>query len=241
MNDLLLNNQVQNDISNEKKLIEEQDNFLKTNLGKALNAGLNIALRAVLPDLIENQIIDVKDILMQEGLKDGFNTIVNSAVDLGKSAAGIFTGKFENTTQIKNVIKKGGIIDSTSSLLDSAINLAKKKKLVDITTASMLKKGKNAILDSINDSVENMLTDQIKSIEKLKTHIVNWKQAYNEQDIKQMNEQFKKIDKELKNTMPLERLINEAREIENIHNLIKNNGNKFNLSTTQMELAKKLV
>lgn len=239
MNEIILNNQIQNNINN--NIVEKQDNFLKTSLGKALNTGFDIALRAALPDLIEEQIIDVKDVLMQEGLKEGFNTIVNSAIDLGKSAAGIFTGKFENTTQIENVVKKGGIIDSTSELLDNAINIAKKKDLLDTSTASVLKKGKNAVLNSINNSVENMLTDQIKSVEKLEKNIINWKEAYQNQDIKQMEKQFKKIDKELSNIMPLENLIKEAREIENIHNLIKNNGNVFNLSTSQLELAKKLV
>jgi len=239
MNELVLNNQIQNNINN--NIVEEQENFLKTGLGKAVNAGFDIALRAVLPDLIEEQIIDVKDVLMQEGLKEGFKTIVNSAIDLGKSAVGMFTGKFENTTQIENVVKKGGIIDSTSELLDGAINLAKKKDLLDKTTANMLTKGKNIVLNSINDSVENMLTDQIKSVEKLETNIKNWREAYKEQDINKMEKQYKKINKELTNIMPLENLIKEAREIENIHNLIKNNGNVFNLSTSQLELAKKLV
>ena len=41
--------------------------------------------------------------------------------------------------------------------------------------------------------------------------------------------------------MPLESTIKRAREIENIHNLIKNNGKDFNLSIDQIELAKKLV
>ena len=239
MNELVLNNQIQNNINN--NIVEEQENFLKTGLGKAVNAGFDIALRAVLPDLIEEQIIDVKDVLMQEGLKEGFKTIVSSAIDLGKSAVGMFTGKFENTTQIENVVKKGGIIDSTSELLDGAINLAKKKDLLDKTTANMLTKGKNIVLNSINDSVENMLTDQIKSVEKLETNIKNWREAYKEQDINKMEKQYKKINKELTNIMPLENLIKEAREIENIHNLIKNNGNVFNLSTSQLELAKKLV
>ena len=239
MNEIALNNQVNNNIDN--NIVEEQERFLKTGLGKAVNTGFDIALRAVLPDLIEEQVINVKDVLMEEGLKEGFNTIVNSAVDLGKSAVGMFTGKFENTTQIENVVKKGGIIDLASEILDGAINLAKKKDLLDKSTASMLTKGKNIVLNSINDSVENMLTDQIKSVEKLETNIKNWREAYKEQDIKKMEKQYKKISNELSNIMPLENIIKEAREIENIHNLIKNNGNVFNLSDTQLELAKKLV
>ena len=35
-------------------------------------------------------------------------------------------------------------------------------------------------------------------------------------------------------------MINEARTIQNLHNLIKNNGQDFNLTQEQIELAKKL-
>lgn len=241
MEKVIINNQIEKNVNNQNDFAKEQNNFLKSNLGKALNVGMDIALKSVLPDLIEEQIISVKNTLMEEGLKEGFNTIVESAIDLGKSAAGIFTGKFENTTQIENVIKKGGIIDSTSDVLDNAIKLAKENKLIDKVTANMLKKGKNAVLDSINDSVENMLTNQIKSVEKIQASISNWKEAYNEKDISKMEKEFKKINKELSNVVPLENIIKEAREIENLHVLIHNNGNNFNLSQTQIELSKKLI
>ena len=38
-------------------------------------------------------------------------TAVDNVIDLGKSVLGIFTGKFENMSQVKEVIKKGGLID----------------------------------------------------------------------------------------------------------------------------------
>ena len=56
-----------------------------------------------------------------------------------------------------------------------------------------------------------------------------------------MDKQYKKIEKSLKNIMPIEETIKQAREIENIHNLIKNNGHDFNITTEQIELSKKLM
>ena len=47
--------------------------------------------------------------------------------------------------------------------------------------------------------------------------------------------------KELKNLVPLEKSINEARTIENLHTLIKNNGHNFDLTETEQELIKKLL
>jgi len=53
--------------------------------------------------------------------------------------------------------------------------------------------------------------------------------------------QFNKIQKELEKVVPLESVITKARQLENIHNLIKNNGKNFNLTQEELELANKLV
>ena len=55
-----------------------------------------------------------------------------------------------------------------------------------------------------------------------------------------MEKEYKKIKTELKELVPIENTINNARNIELLHNLIKNNGQNFNLSQQEMELANKL-
>ena len=55
-----------------------------------------------------------------------------------------------------------------------------------------------------------------------------------------MEKEYKKIQKELNNLAPIEKTINDARTIENLHLLIKNNGQNFELSNEQIELAQKL-
>ena len=94
---------------------------MESGLGKAINFGVDLGLRAVLPDLIESQVIEIKDALLKNGLKEGINTLVKSAIDLGKSVIGIATGKFDNISQVQVAVKNGGILDSTSSLLNNAI------------------------------------------------------------------------------------------------------------------------
>ena len=44
----------------------------------------------------------------------------------------------------------------------------------------------------------------------------------------------------MKNLIPLENIIKEARTIENTHLLIKNNGQNFNLNDQEKELIEKL-
>lgn len=245
-NDNELNNIFQNNLNNEITIgnevtVEKQNIFLESTLGKAINTGINLALRAVLPDLIESQIIEVKDVLLNQGLKEGIKVLTNSAIDMGKSITGIFTGKFENVSQVQAAVKNGGILDSTSSLLNQVIDEAKKNKLIDPTVATMLKRGKNIILESVNNNIEDMLTSQMKSVEKIGKYSENWNKYYQEKDFEGMQKEYKKLESELKNIIPLEQTIKTARQIENIHNLIKNNGNNFNLSSTELELAQKLV
>ena len=244
MENLLLENNVVNNLELEKQnevTLESQKSFFETGIGKAVNSGIDIGLRLILPDLIEDQIIQIKDVIMEQGLKDGIKTIADSIVDFGKSVAGVFTGKFENISQVENAIKNGGIIDTTSKILGNTIDLAKKNKLINSSTANLIKKGKDAILDSINNNIENMVTDQIKSIEKLNNYINNWQGAFENKDIDTMKKEFKKIETELDKILPLENTINSARRIENLHNLIVNKGNDFNLSEEEIKLAEKLV
>ena len=84
-------------------------------------------------NLIMEEIEDEKDFYLIRHLnnivfEEGIKTLVSSAIDLGKSVIGIFTGKFENVSQVQAVVKNGGILDSTSSLINNAIDEAKKCK-----------------------------------------------------------------------------------------------------------------
>ena len=55
-----------------------------------------------------------------------------------------------------------------------------------------------------------------------------------------MEKEYQKIKKEIKNLVPMEKTINQARTLENLHMFIKNNGQNFNLSNEAIELAEKL-
>ena len=119
---------------------------------------------------------------------------------MGKSFLGIFTGKFDNMSQIKEAIKKGGLIGSISDVLDWGIKKAKENKLIKSSTASLIKKGKNSILNNISDNIENNLTSQVESIEKIDKYTQNWSKYYEKKDFTNMERQFNKIQKELEPT-----------------------------------------
>lgn len=225
---------------NNNQIIDEQKNFLNTSLGKVINAGIDIGLKYLLPDFLEEQVIDIKDTILENGFKDGLKKGIDSAMDLGKSALGIVTGEFENVSQIQTAVKDGGIIDTVSSLLDKAIDLSEDKNLLDKSVCNIIKAGKNTILEQVSKNIEEELTSQIKSIEKLNKYCSNWNEYYGDKDFEGMEKEYKKMKVQIKNIIPIENTIKNTRYIENLHNLIKNNGKNFDISNEEIELAKKL-
>ena len=105
----------------------------------------------------------------------------------------------------------------------------------------LFKKGKNSIISSISDKIEESLTNQLKAVEKIEKYCENWNVSYGNQDFSEMEKAYKNIKINLEKIVPLENIINSARKIENIHNLIKNNGNNFNITEEEILLAQRLV
>ena len=227
-------------IKNNIEIEKEQNNFLETTLGKTINTGIDIGIRTILPDYIEEQVIDLKNNLINYGLKDGIKKSIDDAIDLGKSAIGIITGNFENISQAHNAIKSGGIIDNISSVLDDVIDKAKINGLINPKVARTIKQGKNSILNNVEKNINDTFNNQIKSLTYTEKYINNWKEYFKNKDFEGMEKEYKKIEKEYKNLIPIENTINEIRKIENLQNLIKNNGQNFELSQEELELIEKI-
>ena len=113
--------------------------------------------------------------------------------------------------------------------------------LINKGISSVIHQGKNVILDSVSKNIEESFTSQLNNIEKLSKYENNWKNYFEKRDFDGMQKEYDKIQQKLKEIMPLENTIKEARQIENIHNLIKNNGHNFDLTNEQLELSKMLV
>lgn len=220
---------------------KKQENFLKKNLEIIAGTALDVGLKVILPDVIENQVIEIKNTILESGLKEGLNRAVEEAIEFGKSVAGIFTGKFENVEQIDTVIKEGGVIDTISDVFDASIKNAKNSDLIDTKIANLIKKGKNTILKSMEDNIKDSLSKQVRNVNKLEFYSNKWREAYEKRDFEKMSQAYRNLDKYIERTVPLENTMKEAKRIENLHNLIKNNGKNFDISEEEIKLAEKLT
>lgn len=217
-----------------------QNEFLNSTLWKTINNGIDIGIRYLLPDLIEDEIIDLKNNLINYGLKDGVKKSIDSVIETGKEAIGIFSGNFENINQIQRTIKNGGVIDKISNVLDTVIDKVEDSGKINNTVSRALKKGKNSVLSSVERNIEATLNNQINSAKNIENYIENWNEYYNKKDFNGMQKEYNKMERELKELIPIENTLKNARYIENIHNLIKNNGQNFELTKEELELARKI-
>ena len=231
-NELELNNNLVNE--------KTQNEFLESTLGKTINSAVDIGIRALLPDFIDEQIINIKDNLLEYGLKDGITKTIDDAIDMGKSAIGIFTGNFESVSQMQSAVESGGLIDGISSLLDSVVDKVSQSGIINTKVANIIKQGKDVILNNVESNIENTFNKQYEAIEYADKYINNWKESFEKKDFEAMEKEYKKLEKQMKEIAPIEKTIEEANTIEILHNFIKNNGQNFNLTQEQLELVEKI-
>lgn len=218
-----------------------QEKCVKTEFGKAINKALDKFLKLILPDSIEEKVIDFKNNLYENGFKEGLNKTVEDIIDSGKKVKGILTNEFDSIEQVQDVIAEGGTLDKISDLLDVGVDKLKESKVINASTAKTIKKEKNEIVKDVGENIENSFSDQLKSLEKLEKYMTNWKKYYEQQNFSKMQTEYNKMKKIIDEIMPLEKTITDYRTIENLQNLIKNNGKKFDLTEEELELANKLI
>lgn len=215
----------------------EQSSFLQSTLGQVINFSVDTGLRAILPDIIENEIIDIKNTIINDGFTSGINEAIDSAIDFGKSALGVITGNFESIAQAEKAIEKGGIIDGISNVLNYTIDKVTEMGVLPEQISNIIRNGKDAVLNNITSNIKREFKSQSGNVENLQSYTELWREGFDNQNLNQMQEYMDKIQNTLKEIMPIENLISEAKQIENIHELIRNNGGDFNLSEEELELA----
>ena len=218
---------------------EIQNNFLQSKLGQITNLAIDEGLKHLLPDFIEDEVIDIKNALVNEGLDEAVHTAIDKAVQLGKTIEGVFTGNFESISQAQNAIKKGGVIDGISDAIDFTVKKLNQAKIIPDNIAKTITNGKKIILNDVEKEIKNEFSTENKSLDNLEKYIENWKNKYKEKDLEGLNKEYKKIKKEEKNILPIKNIINNIEKINEVQSIIKNSEN-FDFDQMYLDLAEKL-
>lgn len=224
----------------ELALTNTRDNNISKTITNVANNALEFGLKTILPDFIEDDVIEIKDKFVQEGFIDGVQGVIDKLEDIGKSVKGIFTGEFDNLEQVKRVIQTNGILDGVSNVVDKVLKKLVDKKIIKKTTSNMIKQGKKEILNSLENEIEEIYKPTTYNMEKLEEYCEEWQQKYNEKDYSGMEKAAKKITTKLKQTQVVEEMINKARNVEKIQKYIKENGDLEGLTDIEKELLEKL-
>lgn len=228
------------ELDNLENLDKQQNMFLESSLGKVIDSSVDLGLRAILPNFIEDEVIEIKDTLIKEGFSEAINKAIDGAIDIGKSALGIVTGKFESVSQAEKAVEKGGIVDSVSNILDFTLDKVSDMGLLSKNITKVIRSGKDALIDNVSSDIKKEFKTQNKNIENLNKYNNSWKESFEAKDFSSMEKYIKKINNLLNKTLPLENTIKNARTIENLHELIKNNGKNFELTNEELQLAELL-
>ena len=238
--DILENiNELGNKISNGLNINNLQNNFLNSTIGQIANTAVDLGLKAMLPDMIENEVIEVKNALISGGINEGLNTAIENAIEIGKKVIGLENKEFTSIQQAANAIEKGEITNNISDGIDSVLNKISDANVIPKNVINIIKEGKNLILSNIGTNIENEFTNEIKALEKIEKYIGNWEKSYYKKDLDSLNKEYNKIEKQMKKIMPLEKLINNVNKIKNINELIKNTEN-FDFNNVYLDLAENL-
>ena len=223
-----LNNQLTNDIKN-NKISKNQNDFIGNMFKNAINFGVDLGLKSLLPDLIEDQVIDIKNSILEGGFKEGVNTLMKKVNEFKNSITGIFTGNFNNIQEINTATKQGGIIKTVSKGLSKGIDAGVKSGIIPKSIGGILKAGKTTMLNEFSNSLESQMRKEIQKFDTLNDLNKKWYDALDQRDFDKMTKYTEKISALSKDLVKFSNIINETKKIEKLHNFIKEN-NSFDFA-----------
>ena len=231
-------NEIENNLNENIK--QMQKNWMESELFKIINNGLDVGIRTILPEFFEDAVIELKNMILNGGFEQTLGNTISKLMESNKEKGLLANDQFTSVEQVKGTLVSENIINGIDNMLDKEIDKLNENEIINKKSADKLKKEKDTIVEKIEENFELSFNNQEIDVKKIENNFLNWKNAFNNQDFNLMKKEYKEMKKIMKTVMPLESIIDEYKTIQNLQELIKNNGENFDLSEEALGLANKL-
>jgi len=224
------------DLLNKKNTLAKQNNAISEILSNVINWSIDAGIRYFLPNTIENEVIKIKNHLLNNNVQEKIKGTIENIMNIGKQKLDIGKNEISNIEQLEKILMN----PDTIKIISETVSKILEDKNINIVNNEKNQNNKY-LSKNIENNLNNEITKQINSMKKIEEYTKDWYKNFDNKDFESMNKVYKKIKRELKNIIPLENLIKETKKIENLNQLIKSKGGDFNITKEELELANRLV
>lgn len=224
------------DLNKEKEItIDKQSGNILNNISDAFNNAVKKGVELI--DFPDNLGESVKNGLEKIDLKEIGYTAVESALKSGMKSFGIKSSTFNSLKNIFDAVKEGDLKKGLASGLNVAIGALK----IPTTAKTLLKNGKNVILDQVfEDELKSIMSKQKNTISRINKKCIQMEEAFKTNDTKTLDRIAKTLKTDLEKVMPIQDVITRGNSILNKYQLYKSKGTS-ELSQIEKELCEKLA
>lgn len=208
-----------------QEINNSQTNFLNNILEKALNFGVNMGIKAITPDFVEDQVIEIKDNIIENGFEKTVSSLVNQVQDFGKNVMGLFNGNFNNSKELEQATKNVELYNMVEQLVNKGIDRAIKSKKINKDLGNFLKDTNSVIVENFSKDLNKSILKENKNFEKLDQYNKDWENAWLDRDIEKMEKALENINKMLEKLTKYKDPIIKADRLNELHNHIVKSGN----------------
>ncbi len=170
-------------------------------------------------------------------LKEIGNSATISALKTGMKNLGMNKSTFNSLKEIFDAVRSGDLKKGLSSGLNVAISALK----IPATAKSLLKSGKNFILDNtLEDELKTVMKKQQNTISRINKKCLQMEEAFKSNDTKLLDKTYKSLKTDMEKVMPIQNVISKGNSMMNQYELYKNKGYTA-LTNEEIEMCNKLV
>lgn len=179
----------------------------------------------------------VKESVGKIDLKEIGSSAVESALKTGMKNLGMKSSTFNNLKDIFDAVKSGNLKEG----LEAGLNIAISALKIPTTAKTLLKNGKNLILDQVfEDELKKLMEKQKNTISRIDKKCIQMEEAFKTNDTKTLDRVAKTLKTDLEKVMPIQEVITKGSTILNQYQLYKNKGT-IELSQIEKELCQQLA